>query len=779
MAAGRIVLSQYFPARDRNARLVSGALLYVYTNGTTTKASIYSNEALTTALANPVAANSSGQFPAIWASDAVTYTLSITDADGASIGNPSVFDNYSVSTDADTASVALAEAAAASAAADAVSTAADLADMLAVVATGSDAAAIAARAAKAANLSDLADGDAALANLDFVQAGTGATTRTAKAKLRDIVSPEDFGAVGDGVTDDTTAFQAAITSGKNIRGVPGSTYYCGPLENLTADQSINLHDCTMKLKAGSNSHQIILRGARAKVRGGTFDGNKAAGMVLIDGGYNLSGVCLAATGASVTDARFTNSAGLAIRGAQYNDIEASRNVVGGFDLQGIYFEGSTADTYGWRVDDNTVTIDAGGGVGIYLTGSNDNPSFTYRPKRWSVCGNRVEGTTDSGTLDSDVCITIRGDDGVCGYNRVYGGSIGISADITSNSTFVGNRVESPAGATAYCLELNGSYNTVSGNVLIGGRIGFSGSGVLSMSGNSISGNTIKGQSERCIFISPNSGVTARDVNISGNVLNISSAPTAAVAIYLSRDCKGALVSGNTILGPGVAAANSVAVYTDAGTGFVSVVGNKIKGFERLLVLYTATAVAHTNVMVNDNDCSDDMSTDTTFITVQGLATIGAYVVQRGNMVTTGARRDWLDRQNNVFEFTWDSAPEGALAGGIGSRVWRTTGGGSTTLYVKETGTGMTGWRPIGSYLAGSATYDAPSIAAGGTTTTTVTVTGAVLGDLATCSFGVSLAGLMATAYISAADTATVVLYNPTAGAIDLASTTVRVRAHKI
>ncbi len=78
-------------------------------------------------------------------------------------------------------------------------------------------------------------------------------------------------------------------------------------------------------------------------------------------------------------------------------------------------------------------------------------------------------------------------------------------------------------------------------------------------------------------------------------------------------------------------------------------------------------------------------------------------------------------------------------------------------------------------LLGSATYDAPSIAAGGTTTTTVTVTGAAMGDKVDgISFGVSLAGLVASGYVSAADTVTVVLFNPTGGAVDLASTTVRV-----
>lgn len=44
----------------------------------------------------------------------------------------------------------------------------------------------------------------------FLQAGTGATTRTWQAKGRDFVSVQDFGAVGNGTTNDTAAIQAAI-----------------------------------------------------------------------------------------------------------------------------------------------------------------------------------------------------------------------------------------------------------------------------------------------------------------------------------------------------------------------------------------------------------------------------------------------------------------------------------------------------------------------------------------------------------------------------------------
>jgi Pectate lyase superfamily protein len=75
--------------------------------------------------------------------------------------------------------------------------------------------------------------------IGYTPAGTGAVATTVQAKLRETVSVKDFGAVGDGVTDDTAAIVAALAAVS-----AGDTIYFPDGEYLTTasivvDKSVN------------------------------------------------------------------------------------------------------------------------------------------------------------------------------------------------------------------------------------------------------------------------------------------------------------------------------------------------------------------------------------------------------------------------------------------------------------------------------------------------------------------------------------------------------------
>jgi len=72
----------------------------------------------------------------------------------------------------------------------------------------------------------------------YLPAGTGAVATTVQTKLRESVSVKDFGAVGDGTTDDSAAIQAALNSGSLSVYLPPARYRCA--SGITIPSSVYL-----------------------------------------------------------------------------------------------------------------------------------------------------------------------------------------------------------------------------------------------------------------------------------------------------------------------------------------------------------------------------------------------------------------------------------------------------------------------------------------------------------------------------------------------------------
>lgn len=220
-----------------------------------------------------------------------------------------------------------------------------------------------------------ASGGSAL--VGFIQSGTGATARTLQAKARDLVSVKDFGAVGNGVADDTAAIAAADVYARSIGAklyFPAGTYMVSQLVLYTNSNWFgDGRDATIiKQIVGSNTD--LLYGVNSNscwgvttptdfavgftLRNLTLDGNRSGG--------NTAGSGLAAFVARpIMENVFIKNC--AEHGMRTEYVDAAFGGIDTWAMEG-HFSNVRIDTvgkHGWwnngphdSVDVNTIVIDA-------------------------------------------------------------------------------------------------------------------------------------------------------------------------------------------------------------------------------------------------------------------------------------------------------------------------------------------------------------------------------------------------------------------------------------
>jgi hypothetical protein len=180
--------------------------------------------------------------------------------------------------------------------------------------------------------------------LSFIASGAGATSRTLQNKLRDVVSVKDFGATGDGSTDDTVTIQLALTAGAGK-----SVYF--PTGTYITSAGLNVSPNTYVYSDGGSANISVQPTASAA----TFN----QGLILTGSGITISGLKISGTNeySFVGGARTEYASAISLTSGTAKDIDI-------LDCQ----------IFGW-------------GWGMYLR----------RVSNWRIIGNRCWGGEQTST----------------------------------------------------------------------------------------------------------------------------------------------------------------------------------------------------------------------------------------------------------------------------------------------------------------------------------------------------------------------------------------------
>ena len=276
--------------------------------------------------------------------------------------------------------------------------------------------------------------------ITYTPAGTGAVDTTVQAKLRETVSVKDFGAVGDGVTDDTAALQAAFNAadGKKLMFSAGTFLVSrgSSAYVLEAPTDIEIEGIesktTIKLSAAASDCHMIGRATTStffSMKGMILDGNKS-----VVSAVNTNGLY------------FPEATNLKSEYNAYLNFKDLGSAVGG---KGIYVNKSSGFV-GWvqvnrdyydNLDQNAVqtynatqiTIENSVGSGFLTSFYDGNglPSIDGRTKV-SVKNNVV--SCSPSFIPANSVMSLSGDNIECFGNKITGGGVAIVVHTLTGTT---------------------------------------------------------------------------------------------------------------------------------------------------------------------------------------------------------------------------------------------------------------------------------------------------------------------------------------------------------